>query len=460
MRARALSLGLAAGLVGLAGLSGCSDDAVGSPAPPAAEVKVAAAPKDLGTVKIGVLVSVNAPADQGGDYTDGPATGKAASPAAAAAGAWLAAYRSRLAGTDVQLVVRSDAGRSATALKAVQDMVSERVSGIVVATRGSHLEDALASASTAGVPVVAPYLEDDALPSGVYATGPTRDQVTGAVEEALQQAGRSKPLVLSDDSPLRLDGAVGVAALDRYERQVRAAQSRARRGGSQATVAPAFDSVVITGSAASDASLLARVQTGVAQAASLPIILGPEALTPAFTLAVQGGRASGASGSAGRSEPTASMSGRLSAVGTDATDATTLRADASGDAAAGFFAALRLALGGSQIPDDDVLGPFAEFGRGADTASHDAVLALLAAVRAAGSTAPAEVASALAGSTPGSADGLAGPALDFGDASALPDDAVSLLSPTTQDPGVRPVAQDADGTSLPGVFWFASTKQG
>ena len=56
-------------------------------------------------------------------------------------------------------------------------------------------------------------------------------------------------------------------------------------------------------------------------------------------------------------------------------------------------------------------------------------------------------------------DGLAGPALDFGDDRALPPASVVALRAIGQDPGVRPVA-GSGGTPGGRLFWFADDTTG
>ena len=67
--------------------------------------------------------------------------------------------------------------------------------------------------------------------------------------------------------------------------------------------------------------------------------------------------------------------------------------------------------------------------------SHDAVVALVRAAAVAGSADPAKVWEAIPGLRLGTADGLAGPPLDFASTVAVPDDAVVTLAATSVSPG-------------------------
>ena len=78
------------------------------------------------------------------------------------------------------------------------------------------------------------------------------------------------------------------------------------------------------------------------------------------------------------------------------------------------------------------------------------MVAVVRAAAVARSTEPAKVAEALPGLQAGTADGVAGPALDFAGTEAVPDDAVVPLASTSVSPGVRPEAPE------PSLFWFES----
>ena len=64
---------------------------------------------------------------------------------------------------------------------------------------------------------------------------------------------------------------------------------------------------------------------------------------------------------------------------------------------------------------------------------------------------PADVLDALGSLQVDAEDGLAGPALDFAESEAVPDDAVVAVQSTAQDPGLRPASPGA----APRLHWFA-----
>ncbi|WP_370246668.1 ABC transporter substrate-binding protein [Nocardioides sp.] len=420
------------------GLAACSDDdeQVGTPRPPSPVPLTGSAEGADGSagglgeeepVRLGVLVSLTSASGEGADY--------ATRGSAAAGGAWVAAFRYGLGGRTVDLVVRDDRGRSSDAVRAVRDFADADVAGIVVASGGAHLADARAATTGAGLPVVLPYGGTPAptLPEGVWETGPSRDQVAAALATAAADQGVRRPAVLWEGEEPEIPDAAVSLPVGAGERDPDAAVRRLAR----LAEAGRIDGVIATGGAPTLADVVAAVQ---GELSSLPVLLGPAATTPAFAEALIGPDGRG------------TAAGPLSAVGVDATDATTLTAGAAGDAAAAFFAGQRLAASGGVA--DDVLGDFASFGYGADIASHDAVVALVTAAERAGSADPADVGAALKGATLDAGNGLAGPALDFGDARALPDDAVRMLSPTVQSPGVRPVPVSADGGAAPVLLYW------
>lgn len=403
-------------------LAACSsDDEDGpvdqaAPAAPAA-VEIAAGVTAGEPIRVGVLLTLRSRPGEGADHR------------LDAAGAQVAAYRASLGGTDVTLVTEDDGGTSRGARDAVARMVDEGVSGIVVASDGRHLARALGDASEAGVPTLLPYAAPAGIPEGVWSTGPSQPALEAALLAALREDGNDRPYVVTGDG-VSLDG-VGSADAAGY---------RPGRAGRivddvvRAAEAGDVDSVVLGASASSLADLVTRIA---GQAPDLPVYLSDQALTAPFARAVV-------------DEAGALLSG-MRTVGVDAADTTTLDPGPAGRATAAFFSALRLAAGDPALRDLLGSGSFRDVAADADTASHDAVVALVRAVDEAGTTDAAAVRDALPGLTVDGAAGLAGPALDFSSPQALPDSAVVPLVATTQDPGVRPTGEES-----PRLFWFAA----
>lgn len=407
----------------LAALGGCAG---ADPEPPARTGEgVAPAPVELvpaglaaEPLRVGVLVSLSSDPGQGSDVLPG------------SQGAQVAAYRLGLGGADVELVVADDQGTARGARRGVRTLLGQDVAGIVALSTGSHLDSGLAAASKAGTAVLLPYrrTSPDALPAGVWMTGPDRAATDRALAEALDDRKLDRPYLLTGDGVV-VEGIDPAAAAEVDPARVDAVIGRVSRAVRSGTV----DSVVVAGSAVTQAKVVSQIQGRIGE---LPVLLTPEALGSAFAV--------------GLSEQGGTTSAELVAVGVDSSDATTLARGPQADRAASYFAALRLAAGDEELTDLFGDAPFATAAPRADTPSHDAVVALVAAAAQAGSGDPAEVAEALRGSTVDGADGLAGPDLDFSTPSALADDVVVPLVSTTEDPGVRP-----RGSEAARLFWFA-----
>jgi hypothetical protein len=118
---------------------------------------------------------------------------------------------------------------------------------------------------------------------------------------------------------------------------------------------------------------------------------------------------------------------------------------------AAFLAALRLAAADPDCRnvynDDSCLAT----GLAADTASHDAVVALVRAAERAATTESGAVLTALRELQLAPTDGLAGAPLDFTKTDALQAEHVVPLYASTDNPGLRPQPR---GGAPASVFWF------
>ncbi len=188
-----------------------------------------------------------------------------------------------------------------------------------------------------------------------------------------------------------------------------------------------------------DASSSAWIAAGLEQAGVSEIVFGPDATSPTFADVLTGP----ASGTA---------QGTLVSEGISASDIS------SAPSVVSYLSALRLLAYQSLSAQPDVavdmsLSCFAQSGAAtADVRSNDAVMALAAAARKAGSTTPLAIRRALDGGLDATAaDGLAGPALRFGAArTALPADAVMVRFSADVDPSkvsadVRAALSDLNG---------------
>lgn len=399
-------------LAASAALSACTGD---DPLPPREPAAVGLAVKDVKDLTVGLIVSSTSDRGEGADYT-GPS-----------AGAELASYRLRLGGTAVDLVVVDDRGSADQTESGVQELIDQGVSGIVVASAGSHVLPALTTASEAGVPVIAPYLRTtESLPDGVFVTGPSEEAIVDGLTRAMEADEVTTPITITaDDVPVP---AVG----DDTARQLTGeGLDDLVKDIAKAVEDDKADSVVISASATSQAAAVAALQGAVPD---VPVYLTPEAVTPAFATTLRNGSGTPA--------------GRFVSVGPQAFDSSTLDSSAEADSAAAYFAALRLGAADEKFTSALDDSPFAAVAGAADLPSHDAVLALVRAAAKAKSSEPAEVGAALDGLKVGVKGSLAGPTLDFSSSYALPDKSVVPLYATTQDPGVRPAE------SAPVLTWF------
>lgn len=402
--------------------TGCSDSSVSDTAPgsgaAASPIGVAIDSGGDEPLRIGVVVSLKSPAGEGQDWLDG------------AEGARTAAYRLTAGGSDVELEVVDDSGTPNGAITAVEQLAESGVAAIVMATAGSHVQGALEASAAADVAIVLPYYRaQTALPDNVFRTGPTGGDVDTGLLAALGTQGLDKPFVLSADG-VTADGVGSADALAYRGRNIEKLVRRVTIARAEGTI----DSVVIAASAATQAEISSALR---GQVEDLPIVLTPEAMTPTFGDSLEA--------------DAGTIASRFASAGVDASDTTTMTSTPAADAVAAYFAALRLASGDPAVTDLFGDADFVGAAGGADTASHDAVVAIAAAVSAAGSVEPIDVLAAFDGLTVTASDGLAGPALDFSDSDALDGDEVVALFATVQDPGVRPPGAGA-GAAL---FWFA-----
>lgn len=359
----------------------------------------------------------------------------------AAQGAVVAQRRLALGGTDVQLVTRNDGGTADGARKAVAELVQDGVAGVVVASSGGHVTAAATAAADAGVPVVLPYAEHTA---DSWSTAPAVASVTTAMQRALGNADSPLLVDLGGGAPAGLRvahvmtaGTTDLSALaTTVAERTGAVQPEADTEAETAADIPAVDSdaVVVSGSAARQGAFVAALQ---AADVTVPVVLTPDATSPAFGAALS---------SAG-----GSLSGTFRTAGVATDDATALDSGSAGRAMSAFLGAVRIT---AKDPDAKNLTgdqAFSAVASGADSRSHDAVLALVHAVGTARSTSLEAVTDALARTSLGADDGIAGPALDFGDQQALGSDA-TVLAASAQALGLRPT-----GSSTASLVWFADT---
>lgn len=378
------------------------------------------------SVTIGVVVSASSGPGEGGDWLG------------SAEGAQVAAYRFNLGGTiAVDLQTVDDQGTAEGAVAAVEQFAGKGVSGIVLATSGSHVGGAVEAAASAGVPVLLPYETDPGLVDGhegqAWLTGPVDEDLDTAVTTALKQAEADAPFVI--DAGGRLPSTVSPAKSCAF---ADGSDTRPMTDALSAAAAEqSVDSVVVAGDAHAQATVVQAIEgTG----SALPIILTSQALSSVFpaSLIKAGG----------------SLSGNMRTVGVADSDPMALAIGERAEGLSAFLGAIRFMVDDSERTDLFGAEAFgASSARSADPAAHDAVVALVRAAEVAGSGQPDRVAGALASLSLAGGDGIAGAGLTFSGQTALDPSSVVALTATSQDPGLRTLP---GGGIQPDLFWFAA----
>lgn len=357
----------------------------------------------------------------------------------AAQGALVAERRLALGGTDVALVTKNDGGTAAGGTAAVDALAKSGVAGIVVASSGSHVSGALTAAAAKGIPVVLPYAPAE---KDSWSTAPAADSISKAMTTALGDADAPLLVDLGGGAPAGLrvahvldgDDTADTAALATTVAERTGATSNEQDADADAdadakTPTPDSDAVVVSGSAERQGAFVAALQ---AENVTVPVVLTPDATSPAFGAALV--------------EAGGSLSGSFRTVGVATDDARALASDAGGRAMSAFLGGVRVLAGDQDAENLTGDQPFSAVAGAADSRSHDAVIALVRAVGTARSIEPADVTDALAALDIDADAGIAGPALDFTKQQALGAHA-TVLAASAQQLGLRPASTaSGDGT--------------
>jgi len=402
-------------------LCGCTPQVPPEPSPsvtpvfPAAVGLVSSAGLQARGVTIGLLV--------------GPLAGPGSDFRQVVNGAKVAAFRFGLDGLNVSFRVIGDDGTAPGAWSGMRALIEENVAGVVVASAGVHLAEALQEATDAGMPVLLPYDYTDQVSPPVYRTGPDADVVRAAIESTLSASGVSHPVVVRQDDYTITSG---------WGQELSYSGDPVATGQAvvKAVTDGGADVVVVEASGDVEASIVSNVQA-LMGSRQLPVVLTPQALTPAFSAGL------GA---------VADLRGVLMTVGQDTGDTVALQSGVRGDRTSAFLQAVRMASDNAttlNVFGDDTFASVAAY---ADVASHDAVVALVrAAEKVADGDAQSEAA-ALTGLSLTDMDGLVGGPLDFSSADALSASSIVTLFASSQAAGLRPATPD--GTTPP-IAWVA-----
>ncbi|WP_146364089.1 hypothetical protein [Arthrobacter yangruifuii] len=409
---------------------------VAKPDPVAATVPVALAADGLPkNFSLGVVMTFGSSGEPGTEYNR------------AVQGAVVAADRFAQDGASVDLPTQNDSGTEDGARAAVRTLGEQGVSGIIVASTGPQAVAAAKAAEELGLPVILPYADPLDPGASTWTLKPSATALEGALGTALD--GKSRVLLVSDGGPV--PAAVPLAGtlnLGDFADVPALAQEAAVRTGDQPlplpedapegtqamTTAEPADAVVV--SAATPQRLARLVQALQSRSVSVPLILPDGATAPAFATAL--------------AELDGTVSGQLVTVAPAGGDGSALQKDAQGRGMSAFLSAVRLAAGETTTSNLTNDAPFSGDAWAADTASHDAVVALVRAAATAESANPTEVGEALRAMSFGPGEGIAGPALDFSKPAALTVEAAPAYA-SPQDLGLRPANDEA-----PRLVWIQS----
>lgn len=363
----------------------------------------------------------------------------------AAQGAVVAAQRFAEGGAQVNLQARNDRGTEDGARGAVKALADDGVSGIIVASTGQQARAAAKAAEELGLPVILPYTEPSDPASSTWTTKPSGAATDDALRSVLE--GKQKVLLVNDGGPAPVSiQTAGTLNFADFEDVSALAQETAVQTGDQ-PIAPAenadseparivepADALIV--SAATPQRLAFLVQALQARDVSVPMVLPDGATAPAFAATL--------------AEVDGTASGQMVTIATAGDDSTALQQDAQGRGMSAFLSAVRLVATDPEVKNLTGDGPFAADAWAADSASHDAVVALVRAAALARSGEPSEVAEALRSLSLGPGEGLAGPTLDFSRSAALSGKPTPVYA-SAQDLGLRP----ADETA-PRLVWVQS----
>lgn len=406
--------------------------------------------------KVGVIVTFGSGALEGTQWNQG------------AQGARVAQQRLALGGTDVELVTHNDQGSPEGAKKAVAALVDEGVSGIIIATSGPQVQDALEAVKESGIPTILAYTEMPTTVDHARSLYPNGSEFDDVLEEAmgsydnalLIDAGEqiSEKIDVGDvlsftagedlksladqvaqvtGSDVSTNGAYFGGDKETGDKKTtdteETANTEAAKEGEDTPADAPHDAVLISGPPALQAKIVHALQT---KNVGVPIVLTPSAASAGFATALF--------------EAGGTVAPNLITVGSAGGESIALQKNEYGQSMSAFFAALRAFSPDQEVlnlTEDDSFGNAAPY---ADPVSHDAVLALVKAVSQANSTDPAKVSQNFATLKLTPSNGIAGQALDFSTNPYPSTSEFQVLHATSQNLGLRGKVEDGSQS----LVWF------
>lgn len=375
--------------------------------------------KASGTTKgssIGMILTIGNEAAEGSQWNQ------------AASGAQVAAERFTRGGADINLVTEDDRGSEDGARKAVQALADKKVSGIIIATSGPHVQAAIDAASVLKIPVILPYTQ--ALGDS-WSLQPASSVVTEKVRSATSQVSRVIRLdqqgFVSLDVPAENTISVGAETNTDQLAQNLAKQTK------DATKSYA---VVIN----ADAYLQGRIMRSLqSNAINAQVYLSSEATSPAFSQTLM------------KDQQVSTVDAQSPGIATG--DSVALRPDGQGRSMSAYLQTVKILSDSDQ--STNALGDqkFKDVAGAADSRAHDAFVALVRAMEKADSHDPQKVHDAISTMALSASDGITGPSYNFAQQQVPQDSSVTMLSATVGDIEMRRSTTDTS----PAVVWFAQS---
>lgn len=365
---------------------------------------------------IGLIVTIGNENAEGSEWND------------AASGAKVAVERFNRSGAHISLITEDDRGTADGATQAVETLAHQGVSGIIIASRGQHIEPALQKAQELGIAVILPYAPSA---NEAWSLQPADDALhtlmkthTASAQKIIRIDQQNfVGLEIPAEETITVDSSTDIAQLARD-----ITEQTAELGDAA--------SIFIN----TDSYMQARVLRALQEAGTrAEVILGYEATSPAFNEAFM-------------KDNDSTVINALS-LGYNTGDSVALQADGQGRSMSAYLQMVKIL---AESPETtNALGDqaFSETAIAADSRSHDATVALIRAVEHAGTTEAKAVKKAMTDLELMASDGITGPSLSFVQPYAVTADPL-ILSPTVGDVNLRIPGEN----SYTPIIWFDMTE--
>lgn len=334
-------------------------DPVGEPAPsPKLEIVDKKIPADL---SVGVVVS----------YTEDPSEGRGWD--LAGEGAQVAAWRLEQGGKKVNLPVASDQGSEDGSVKAIEELKAQGATAIVALTSGAHTDTLAQAAFDADLPIVFPYQVPKAeAPAGAWYAMPSEQGLKELISDRIAALGCESPIIFKGTQP-QFDGIKGTEITIGAEGVEKSVEELVKHLGEKTTE----NCIILDTDPVQSAQIIQGLH---GLNITVATIGGPALVNPLFTQTLG---------------DNAEVLNNVYAVGTPSAMGISMTPGSHGARAAVFERAVAIM---SQDPElasvtgDDFFQNRADF---ADTASHDALLAIVKAIAIAGSSDASDISEAM-----------------------------------------------------------------